>query len=175
MFLSFIAAAFAREPLQTVPELDLDRYEGTWYEIARLPNRFEKGCEGVTATYAVREDGKVDVTNRCRRDGPDGREKVARGVARRPDPAVPGVLQVSFFGPFWGDYQVIALEPEYRWAVVGSPDRKYLWVLARSPSMVAADRQAALSAASAQGFDTKALLFPEQPPAARPEIEAPGS
>ncbi len=152
-----LACAHAESPLATVPALDLERYAGTWYEISRFENRFEKGCEGVTATYGLRDDGKVDVTNVCRKGSPDGEEKSSTGIARRPDPAVPGVLEVSFFRPFWGDYQVIALDPEYGWSVVGTPDREYLWVLSRTPSLPDDVYAGALAAAEAQGFPTDQL------------------
>lgn len=147
----------AAEPLDTVSPVDLPRYMGTWYEIARLENRFERGCEAVTATYALREDGRVDVLNLCHVGAVSGRERSSHGVGRVPDPSAPGKLEVSFFGPFWGDYQIIALDTDYRWAVVGAPNRKYLWILSRTPRMDARDRDVAVSAARSQGFDVSVL------------------
>ena len=158
MHLLWTLSAQATTPLATVPELDLERYQGTWYEIARFENRFERGCEGVTATYAVRDDGRVSVTNRCQEDG---RVRVSKGIARRPDPSTPGVLEVSFFRPFWGDYQVIALDEGYRWSVVGTPERHDLWLLSRDPVLSPDDREEALAAAERQGFDTAALRTTE--------------
>lgn len=157
--LAACAAPIADPPMATVPAVDLARYAGTWHEIARYPNAFQDGsrrCEGVTASYALRPDGRVAVTNRCR-DAARGTEAVATATAY----AVPGSgnarLRVSFFWPFYGDYWVIGLDPGYRWAVVGEPRRAYLWVLSRGPEMAPDDLAAALAAARAQGYDTGRL------------------
>ena len=99
----------ASAPLETVAKLDTARYLGRWYEIARFPNRFEKNCEGVTADYAMRDDGLISVINTCREGAPDGKEKAAKGRARIVDATTNAKLEVSFFGPFWGDYWVIGL------------------------------------------------------------------
>jgi len=121
--------------LQTVAKVDLTKYVGTWYEIAAYPIRAEKGCTGVTATYTMREDGEIDVLNRCRQFTLDGPEDVANGRARVTDKASNAKLQVSFFRPFWGDYWVIDLAEDYSYAVVGHPSRDYLWILSRTPEM----------------------------------------
>jgi apolipoprotein D and lipocalin family protein len=120
--------------LKTVAHVDLGRYVGTWHEIARYPNSFQKGCIGSTATYTLREDGEIDVINRCR-DGRDGSLREAKGRAWVVDPASNARLKVSFFWPFRGDYWIIDLGNDYEFAVVGAPSRKYLWVLSRSPVM----------------------------------------
>jgi apolipoprotein D and lipocalin family protein len=122
-------------PLQTVARVDLQRYMGTWYEIASYPQWFQEGCSGTTASYAMREDGRVDVVNRCFKGGLDGEEDVAEGVARVVDGDSNARLEVSFFGPFWGDYWVIELGENYEYVVVGHPGRDYLWILSRSPQM----------------------------------------
>ena len=162
------AASVDDPPLRVVPEVNYDRYAGTWYEIARLPNRFEKACaRDITATYTRREDGRIDVENKCVEA--DGRVKVARGVARPVEGQPSSVLQVrfapaflSFIGSVWGDYQIIALGPGYDHAVVGTPDRKFLWVLARTPKLDAAVYKAALDQARSQNFDvSKMLLVPQ--------------
>src|SRR5690606_13140948 len=119
-------------PLHTVDSVDLERYSGSWYEIAAFPQRFQEGCTDTTATYAPREDGEIDVTNRCRKDG---EWDVTEGRARVVDPETNAKLEVSFFPLTWGDYWVIDLSPEYRWSVVGHPSRDYLWVLSRPPSL----------------------------------------
>jgi apolipoprotein D and lipocalin family protein len=159
------AGAKARTPLEVVPEVDLDRYAGRWFEVARLPNRFEEDCAGdVTATYAVREDGQIDVLNRCREKG--GRFKKAEGRARRASEDGPNSkLEVRFapaflkFLPFvWGDYWIIDLAPDYSHAVVGDPGRDYLWVLARTPQMSEEAYRAAVGRAEAQGFDVSRLI-----------------
>jgi apolipoprotein D and lipocalin family protein len=112
---------------EVVPAVDLKRYAGRWHEIARLPNRFQRDCAGdVTATYTLRPDGKIAVLNECR--AADGRTKSARGTARVASKQGPNTkLKVSFFWPFSGDYWIIGLDPDYRWALVGGSGRDYLW------------------------------------------------
>ncbi|WBQ12498.1 lipocalin family protein [Hyphomonadaceae bacterium BL14] len=148
-------------PLTTVTQVDLERYLGRWYEIARYDSRFERGCDGVTADYAMREDGLLSVVNTCYRDGLDGRAEEARGRAR----IIPGSgnakLEVSFFGPFWGDYWVIELDQAgYQWAVVSEPRGRYLWVLSRTRHMDDSVLAARLAGLEALGFDTGALVYP---------------
>ena len=122
-------------PLAVVPGVDLSRYAGTWYEIAKYPNRFQRGCVGATAEYTLSDDGtRVEVVNRCR-DADSGKEKSVRGKARVVDPATNAKLSVTFFWPFSGDYWILALGADYEYAVVGTPDRKYLWFLARTPAI----------------------------------------
>ena len=122
-------------PLSAVDSVDLDRYSGTWYEIASYPQRFQKGCTATTATYTVNPDGTVSVLNECNKNGLDGPKVSAEGRARVVDPAKPGQLEVSFFGPFWGDYWIIDLDSDYQYAVIGQPSRDYLWILSRTPMM----------------------------------------
>jgi apolipoprotein D and lipocalin family protein len=125
----------ATPPLAVVPSVDLSRYLGKWYEIAKYPNRFQRGCVGATAEYSLSPDGKrVDVVNRCR-EVESGKEKSIRGKARVVDPATNAKLSVTFFWPFSGDYWILAVGAEYEYAVVGTPDRKYLWFLARTPTI----------------------------------------
>lgn len=154
-----------KEPLRVVPSVDLPRYAGLWYEVARLPNRFEEKCAGdVTAEYTLREKGRLKVVNRCRRK--DGKMTEAVGSARPADKGGPNSrLEVRFapsflsFLPFvWGDYQIIELAPDYTHAVVGSPDRKYLWFLSRNPRMDEATYLRLAGEASAQGFDVSKLI-----------------
>jgi apolipoprotein D and lipocalin family protein len=145
-------------PLRTVPRVDLERYLGTWYEIAAFPQRFQRGCTATTAEYTLRDDGDIDVVNRCRKDAPDGPEKVARGRARVVDRATNAKLEVSFFRPFWGDYWVVELGEDYGHAVVGHPSRDYLWILARKPSMSPELYDTILRKLSAQGYETGRLV-----------------
>jgi apolipoprotein D and lipocalin family protein len=122
-------------PLQTVAKVDIELYMGGWYEIANYPQSFQKGCTGTTANYSLRDDGEVDVVNRCFLQSLQGEEKVARGRARVVNEATNAELEVSFFRPFWGDYWVVELDEKYRYAVVGHPGRDYLWILSRTPQM----------------------------------------
>jgi apolipoprotein D and lipocalin family protein len=145
-------------PLRTVPRVDLPMYLGTWYEIASFPQRFQRGCTATTATYTLRDDGDLDVVNRCRQGAPDGPEKVATGRARVVDRATNAKLEVSFFRPFWGDYWIVELGEDYRHAAVGHPSRDYLWILARTPSMSPDLYDAILGRLSAQGYETARLV-----------------
>lgn len=131
-----IMAVAQVKPLQAVPKVDLNRYLGTWYEIATIPQRFQKGCTGVTATYSLRLDGKIDVLNQCYKDSLNGKHKKAHGKAWVVDKETNAKLKVQFFWPFSGAYWVIELDSVgYQYAVVGHPDRKYLWILCRKPQM----------------------------------------
>jgi apolipoprotein D and lipocalin family protein len=157
------AFAERRSNLKAVPYVDLNRYTGRWYEIARYSNRFQRQCVGnVTATYSLLPNGKIEVVNECRKA--DGKLVVARGKAKVAEKTSTAKLRVTFFWPFSGDYWVIVLDPEYRWAVVGEPDRKYLWILSRTPQLPAADYDQAISAIRAKGYDpSKLLLTPQLP------------
>jgi len=153
------------QPLAVVPNIDLARYCGTWYEIARLPNRFQNECvSDVTATYTLLDDGEIQVVNRCRKQ--DGEINGVEGRARRKSLDEPNSkLKVRFapaflsFLPFvWGDYWIIDLAPDYSYVVVGEPGRKYLWILARSTAMSEDTYQAILARLSGQGYDTSMLM-----------------
>ena len=153
--------------LQTVPNVDLQKYSGVWYEIARLPNRFQKDCAGnVSAEYTLREDGKIKVVNRCREAGKE-KLKEAEGVARVADEdnGAKSILEVrfapailSFLDSVWGDYRIIALDDNYRYALVGSNDRKYLWILSRTKTLDDAVYKRLLAAAAKQGFNVDQMM-----------------
>ncbi len=115
----------------TVKQLDLERYLGTWYEIARFDHRFERGLVGVTANYSLRDDGKIKVVNEGYKKTLDGKHDVAVGKAKTTDD--PGRLKVSFFWIFYADYLVLELGENYQWALIGSTSDKYLWILSRTP------------------------------------------
>lgn len=155
------AAPPAGPPVQTVPVVDLSRYAGDWYEVARYPNRFEDGagldCVDVTASYALRGEDRVAVVNRCRNAAAGGAPQEAQGRAYVVEGSRGAKLRVTFFWPFYGDYWVIGLDPGYRWAVVGAPRRDYLWVLSRTPGLPETEYATALEAARAQGFDLARL------------------
>jgi apolipoprotein D and lipocalin family protein len=168
MFVALLAAVWAMPadppPLKVVPAVDYKRYEGTWYEIARFPNRFQRTCESdVVATYTLREDGRLTVQNRCRRA--DGSAVEASGVARPVAGQPPSVLEVRFAPAFlsflpavWGDYQILALGADYEYALIGEPAREYLWVLSRSPTLDAGRYDALVAEAKAQGFEVSKLV-----------------
>jgi len=122
-------------PLEVVPHVDLKRYTGTWYEIARYPNRFQKDCYGSKATYTLSDDGKISVLNECFAGSPRGKLRQAKGKARVVDPETNARLKVTFFWPFSGDYWIIELGEDYEFAVIGHPNRKYLWILSREKTM----------------------------------------
>jgi apolipoprotein D and lipocalin family protein len=143
----------AHPPLEVAPGVDLSRYVGKWYEIAKYPNRFQRGCIGATAEYSLSPDGKrVEVVNRCR-DAGSGKVRSIRGKARVVDPATNAKLSVTFFWPFSGDYWILAVGTEYEYAVVGTPDRKYLWFLARTETIGDDLYGRLVDLARARGFD----------------------
>ena len=151
-------------PLTTVEKVDVDRYLGKWYEIARFPNNFEKNCEGVTAEYARRDDGLIEVANTCREGAPDGKARVANGRARIVDETTNAKLEVSFFGPFWGDYWIIGLADDYSVSLVGEPSGRYLWILSRTPTLTEDVLANAIANLKDAGYNTDALYFTKQPP-----------
>jgi apolipoprotein D and lipocalin family protein len=168
LLLLLASPALAQSPLQAVPELDLARYAGTWHEIARLPMYFQRKCaSNTTATYTAREDGKLTVLNSCVRD--DGKTMASEGVARLAGTS-PGKLQVRFAPdwmsalPFvWADYWVIALDADYRWAIVGEPGREYLWILSREPTMDEQTLEGLKARARMMGYDLAELIVAPPP------------
>ena len=157
------------EPLRVVPAVDLPRYAGLWYEVARLPNRFEEKCAGdVTAEYTLQGADRLKVVNRCRKG--DGKMTEAVGAAKLADrKGANSRLKVRFAPAFlsflpavWGDYQIIELAPDYSHAVVGDPSRKYLWFLSRTPRLDEATYRRLTEAARSQGFDVSRLIRTEQ-------------
>ena len=165
---AYAAGKAAASDLEPIPHLDLPRYLGTWYEIARYPNRFERDCAGnTTATYTALPGGRVKVENRCRKA--DGGTDVATGVARQCGPAGSPRLKVrfapallSFLPPVWGDYWVIDIDRDYRLAAVSEPGRDYLWILSRTPQVEKRALDALLARLSGQGFDLRRLVYTPQ-------------
>ncbi len=137
----------------TVTNLDLEKYMGAWYEIARYPHKFEKGLVGVTANYSILPDGKISVVNKGYKNTLDGKLSVANGKAKLPDKNQPGKLKVSFFWIFYADYFVMELDPGYQWAVIGSSSDKYLWILSRTPQMDETLYQQLIDKIKARGYD----------------------
>ena len=147
----------SNSPLTVVDSVDLQRYLGKWYEIASYPAWFQKGCAGSTAEYSLLPDGKIQVVNRCRKDSLDGPLKESKGKAEVADTATNAKLKVWFFWPFKGNYWIIDLSPDYQWAVVGEPSRKYLWILSRTPTLDKGVYQGILGRLPQKGYDPAGL------------------
>lgn len=150
-------------PLQAIASVDLPRYMGLWYEVARFDNSFEEDCVGVTAEYTLKPNGGVKVLNTCRKGSLTGPVETAEGDARVVNPPANSKLKVSFFGPFEGDYWVIGLAPDYSWALVGEPEGRYLWILSRTPRITPQLRDELTAKLSGMGYDTSALNWVQQP------------
>ncbi len=146
---------------QPAKPVELNRYLGRWYEIARYEQGFQKDCEGVTADYSLREDGKIRVVNTCRK--PDGKVDDAVGKAKVVDGSQGAKLKVSFFGPFYGDYWVLDRADDYSWAVVGDGSGRYLWLLSREATPSPDKVEALYARARALGYDTSLLRRTQQP------------
>ncbi len=150
-------------PLATVEQVDLERYLGTWYELARYPAPFQEGCVATSANYSPRDGGGITVLNRCRVERFDGELREAEGRARIVDADTNAKLKVTFFWPFWGDYWVLGLGPDYEWALVGEPGRKYLWILSRTRQMDPGVFDDIVGSLPALGYDAGRLLITPQP------------
>lgn len=141
----------------TVKELDLKRYLGTWYEIARFPHSFEKGLVGVTANYSMRPDGKIRVINQGYLGSLDGELSRAEGKAKIPNPKEPARLKVAFFWIFYAEYNVLELGENYDYALIGSSSENYLWILSRSPQMDEKLYQSLVEKARMRGYSVEKL------------------
>lgn len=146
--------------IETVKEVDLQRYLGKWYEIARFDHSFERGLVGATATYSMREDGKIKVLNQGYKNTLDGELSKAEGKAKLTEE--PGKLKVSFFWIFYADYYILELDANYQWALIGSKSDKYLWILSRTPKLEENVKNLILHHAAKRGYDTSKLIWVEQ-------------
>ncbi len=147
------------KPLTTVSSVELNRYLGSWYEIYRLPNWFEDSdCNTVTANYSIRDDGNIKVLNTCHKISG---KKDAEGIAKIVDTTTNSKLKVSFFRPFYGDYWIVDLAPDYSWALIGEASGKYFWILARAPKLDASTEQLLLQKARNLGYLTERFVKPE--------------
>ena len=164
MMLGGEVVAADQPPLTVVDSVELQRYLGKWYEIASYPAWFQKGCTGSTAEYTLLPDGRIRVVNRCFKKQLDGPLKESKGKGEVVDTQTNAKLKVWFFWPFKGDYWIIDLAPDYSWAVVGTPSRKYLWVLSRTPALDQKVLQDILSRLPAKGYDPGRLQRTLQPP-----------
>ncbi|QKE28858.1 lipocalin domain-containing protein [Arcobacter acticola] len=159
MFL-FTACSSKNPPLQTVEKVDLERYLGTWYEIARYEHFFEKDCKNVSANYSIMDEETIKVINKCTKIQTN-EKKEAMGRAYAID-ETNSKLKVSFFRPFYGDYWVLILDENYEYAVVGTPNREYLWILARDKKLPLKIQNDILEKLPSLGFDISKLLWTMQ-------------
>ena len=152
-----ISCSNQAQGLQTVPNVDLKKYSGKWFEIASYPQRFQKGCHCTTAEYTLSEKGFVIVENRCNKDSIHGKESYIKGKAFVEKNSGNAKLKVQFFWPFKGSYWIIDLAEDYSYAVVSHPNKEYLWILARKNKMEESIYQEIISKLKAKGFDLNKL------------------
>lgn len=158
LFSFFIGGCSSKNPLlQTVNKVDIQKYTGTWYEIARFEHFFEKGCKNVTATYEIKDDGDIKVINRCTKIDTN-EKKEATGVAYATD-ETNSKLKVSFFRPFYGDYYILDLASDYSYALVGNPNRELLWILSRTKTLDENIKNSLLKKLPALGFDANKFIW----------------
>jgi len=153
-----LSSAYCQKVPSVVTTVDLNRYKGTWYEIARLPIYFEKKLKCVTATYTIRDDGKITVLNKGFYITDPQKSTSSQGVAWVPDKNSPAKLKVQFFWPFSGDYWILYLEKDYNYVLVGDPSYKYLWILARDKVMDETTYNMLLQKAIDNGYDVKPII-----------------
>jgi apolipoprotein D and lipocalin family protein len=161
MIMAFGSAEAQKIP-SVVPAVDLNRYKGVWYEIARLPNFFERKLKCTSATYILRDDGRITVINKGNYLTDPAKSTSAKGIAWIPDKNSPAKLKVQFFWPFTGDYWILDLDKEYRWVLVGDPATKYLWILSRDKKMDESTYNKLLQKAVDNGYDVKKIIKVEQ-------------
>ena len=156
----FIGCSTKYPDLKTVQSVDIQKYKGTWYEIARFEHFFEKGCKNVTATYKLKDDGDIKVINQCT-NIEDNKTKEAFGIAY-PIDKTNSKLKVSFFRPFYGDYYIIDLADDYSYALVGSPSRELLWILSRTKTLSDEIKNKILKKVTSSGFDANKFIWTMQ-------------
>jgi len=149
-------------PLKTVSYVDINQYLGKWYEIARFDHGFEKNCVAATATYSLRPNGTLNVINQCHANTVNGPIRTAKGIAKIADPTTNAKLNVTFFWPFYGKYWIIDLGANYEYAVIGHPNRNYLWILSRTPHLDQAVLEGILQRLVNQNYDLSKLIMPPQ-------------
>jgi apolipoprotein D and lipocalin family protein len=161
----------SKPPLEVFPQVDLEKYLGEWYEIARLPAPFEKECYSTKAVYEKNPDGTISVINTCRIKSTQGKIKTAKGKAYISDPESNAKLKVQFFWPFSGNYWILDVGPEYEYALVGEPGRRYLWILSRTPELEKIIIEKLVQKAINRGFNTHHLIFTKHSEINEPEVE----
>ncbi len=162
IFIFMPAAALKSQTLQTVPNVDVNKYSGKWYEIASYPQRFQKGCHCTTAEYTLSEKGYLIVENRCNRGSVDGKQSYIKGKAFVEKNSGNAKLKVQFFWPLRAKYWIIDLADDYSYAVVSHPSKKYLWILSRKPKMDDGVYQQIISRVKEKGFDVEKLQVTKQ-------------
>ena len=155
--LLFIGCSTKYPSLPTVEKVDIEKYKGSWYEIARFEHFFEKGCKNVTATYELKKDGDIQVINRCTMIE-DQKKKEATGVAYAVD-STNSKLKVSFFRPFYGDYYILDVSIDYSYALVGAPSRELLWILSRTKTIDESTKEKILAKLPLLGFDKEKFVW----------------
>jgi lipocalin len=163
LLIIFIAC---KQPAMTQPDqtiknefsFQIEKYLGTWYEIARFDHPFERGLQGVTATYSLKPDGKIKVLNQGYKNSLHGKLSKAVGKAKLTSPETPRNLLVSFFWIFYAPYNILELDPDYRYALIGSSSSNYLWILSRTPQLDEKTYQMIVAKAKARGYDTSKLI-----------------
>jgi lipocalin len=162
LFIPTLMFCKSKKDLPTVKNIDIERYTGLWYEIARLPNSFEKSLECVTARYILKENGKIEVINSGHIIEDRSKIKKAKGIAWIPDIKNNGKLKVRFFWPFKADYYILYLDKDYKYVLVGSPLMKYLWILSRNKKMEEEIYQMLIKKANELEFDTSQIIKVKQ-------------
>lgn len=162
----------SKPKLEVFPQVDLEKYLGEWYEIARLPAPFEKECYSTKAVYEKNPDGTISVTNSCRINSTQGKLKTAKGKAFISDPETNAKLKVRFVWPFSGNYWILDVGPDYEYALVGEPSRKYLWILSRTQTLDKIIIEKLVQKAINRGFNTHHLIFTRHTEALIPEEES---
>ncbi len=157
-----LSATSLSQTLPTVPQVDLKKYAGKWYEIASFPQRFQKGCTCTTAEYTLTDEDYIIVENRCNKGSASGKTSHIKGKAFVVANSGNAKLKVQFFWPFKGKYWIIDLADDYHYAVVGHPDRKNLWILSRTPAMIDATYQAIIGRLKEKGFDISKIEITKQ-------------
>jgi len=162
LLISLSTTILMSQSLQTVPFVDLKRYAGKWYEIAAFPQRFQRGCHYTTAEYTLTDKGFVIVENRCNKNSSNGKQSYIKGKAFVVENSGNAKLKVQFFWPFNGKYWIIDLADDYSYAVIGHPNRKYLWILSRTPQMDETLYQQIIARIKEKGFDISKIKITDQ-------------
>lgn len=157
-----LSTARSQEKLKVVADVNLKRYSGIWYEIARLPNPFERKLKCITATYTLRDDGRITVINKGHYITEPAKVNSVTGVAWVPDKSAPAKLKVQFFWPFSGNYWILLLDKDYKYVLVGDPSYKYLWILCREKKMDELTYNMLMNKATENGFDIKPIIRVDQ-------------